>query len=200
MKIKTGAQDVITQDVGLLAMLDGFPDAPYGQGILGTDIEKSMVCTYGIGTDNHPLDHPVWVRFKEHPVHEGTGVTLITIAYHIFLLALVPCHQFPLHAGRETCASPSPDSAFAYFVDDLFRSHFLQGPLYGYETTPRTVFLNIDRIQDTPVFGGNRNLFPQKGNHGFLTHIQLIAFHPFPFCIGLYVFCRFKQLVFQPRK
>jgi len=95
VKGKVAAQNLFPQEIRGIAVGQGFPDAAYRQRIFCADIEKAPGSPYGIGSDDHPLDDAVGVRFQKHPVHKGTGIPLIAVADDIFFSVGLTGYQFP---------------------------------------------------------------------------------------------------------
>ena len=76
-------QNVVTQESGFLRLRNGQLQAFNGQRILCTDIDIALLRAYGIGRDQHALDHPVGIALHDAAVHKRAGVALIAVADHI---------------------------------------------------------------------------------------------------------------------
>ena len=63
------------------------------------------------------------VALQYGTVHERAGVTLVGVAYHIFLSAAVGFDGVPLKPGGESCAASSAETGDLDLFDDLVRGH-----------------------------------------------------------------------------
>ncbi len=77
----------------------------YSQGILGTDVDQTLVGVDAVTADGHGLDHRVGVTLHDGAVHECTGVALVGIADHILLVGFIATGKAPLHTGGEASAT-----------------------------------------------------------------------------------------------
>ncbi len=83
---------------GLLHSLDS-------QRVFCPHVNIALICPDGITGNQHTLNYPVGIAFHETAVHKGSGVTFISIADDVFLLAGSLPGKEPLAAGRETSAA-----------------------------------------------------------------------------------------------
>ena len=91
----------------------------YRNGILGTDIDKAVVCADGIGGNGHGLDDDMGVAFQNGTVHERAGVAFIGVAGHILLVGLGSGAEAPLLTGEEAAASASAQAGILDGLNDL---------------------------------------------------------------------------------
>ena len=52
-------------------------------GILGSDIDKSLVGSQGVGPDDHALQNGMGVSFHDGSIHKGPRVSFVPVADHI---------------------------------------------------------------------------------------------------------------------
>jgi hypothetical protein len=67
------------------------------------------------------------IRFKKGAIHEGTGISLVTVADHIFREGRIAPAFLPLHPCGKPCASATPQARNLDLFDDGLWSHRSKG-------------------------------------------------------------------------
>ena len=99
----------------------------HSQGILGADVNQSLVGPDAITADGHCLKHRVGVALHDGAVHECAGVALVGIAHHILVFGLVVAREAPFQACGEAGATASAQTGLLDDVDHLLGGLVLQG-------------------------------------------------------------------------
>jgi len=63
------------------------PHMEYCKRVFGPDIKIAFLCTDGVSTEKHPLDHLVGTGFEDTAIHESPRITFVGIADNIFFMA-----------------------------------------------------------------------------------------------------------------
>ena len=102
VEIETGALYITAQKSPLFGLVKGYSETVYRKGVLGADIEITVVSPDGVSTYGQPLYHGMGVCLQNRAVHKGTGVALVGIADNIFRRASGLAAEFPLDPGGKT--------------------------------------------------------------------------------------------------
>ena len=77
-----------------------------------------------MGGNGHAFENPEGVRLHEHPIHESTGIALITVQDDKALFFGLAPQGLPLQGGRKPGSAAALETAFLYFGNNLFGSAF----------------------------------------------------------------------------
>ena len=86
------------------------------------------------------------IAFEHRAIHERAGITFVGITNNILRIVRHLGHDFPLHAGGESCAAAATDAAGFDFRDYIYRLHLTQHLRQRPVTIPTDVFLDILRV------------------------------------------------------
>ncbi len=125
-KVESAVQDIVSQDTHGFSIMNGFLQPLDSQRILGPDVDITLIRPDSISADRHSFQQFMGIAFQYTAVHESAGISLVSIAYHIFLAAgrVVGC--LPFAAGGKTSSSTASQTGIADFPDNLDRTHFVQ--------------------------------------------------------------------------
>ena len=87
VEIKSGAEDIRSQQAVFPGIGDRLFQAAYRERIFGADVDVTFGGAAGDAGDHHAFQHPVGVAFHHASVHESAGVAFVAIADDIFLLS-----------------------------------------------------------------------------------------------------------------
>ena len=142
------SQDVVAQKTDLLGLPDCDPQSLDCDGILGSDIEITVLCTDRVTGDDHSLDDRKGISLEDRAVHECARVTFVTVADDVLLIARrVEC-ELPLASGRESAAAPSSETAGQDLVHDILLAHG-KCLLQTLETTHSEALVDVLGIDDS---------------------------------------------------
>ncbi len=73
--------------------------------------------------DEHAFDDGMGVAFQDGAVHEGAGVSFVSVADDELLIALRAAHHAPFASGGEPRSAPSPQPGLEHFIHHIIRLH-----------------------------------------------------------------------------
>ena len=124
-------------------------------GILGTNVYVTLICTDSICGNRHSLDQCVGVTLKDRTVHERTGVTLVRVTSNVLLnLATVVGSELPLQTRGESAASASAKTGIQNGLDNLVGCHLGQSLMQREVTVHSDILLDILGVDNTTVTKG----------------------------------------------
>ncbi len=94
--------------------------------VLGSNVYVALICADSVARDSHSFKDNVGVALQNGTVHKGSGVALVGVTAHIFLIRIgndVPC-QLPLHARGESAAAPAAETGIKDSLDNVLGLHF----------------------------------------------------------------------------
>jgi len=91
------------------------------------------------------------VPLQDGTVHKGARVSLIDIAYHIFLVPGDFGRDFPLQPCGEPAATASPKPRFFDLLNNLHGLHLRQTGAQSHVAVMGDVFINLFRIDKATV-------------------------------------------------
>ena len=103
------------------------------------------------------------VAFQNRAVHKGTGVALVCVAAHIFLVRLVAGGKFPLQPCGEASAAAAAQAGIQHGLNDLFGRHLCQHLAQRRIAVEGDVLVDIFRVDDAAVAQRNAQLLFVKG-------------------------------------
>ncbi|OQB72171.1 MAG: hypothetical protein BWX90_00981 [bacterium ADurb.Bin132] len=95
-----------------------------------------------------PLYHSMRIAFDYSPVHESTGVTLVSIADHVFLVGLLLECKFPLCSSIEATTAPAPEARLFNHVADFLPGFVIDRLCKGFVTIRCDVFPDIGWVNN----------------------------------------------------
>ncbi len=125
-KVKARTQDVLPQQAILLGLLDGDLEMVHGQRVLHADVDKALVCTDGVGPNDHPFQNSVGIALYQTAVLIRSWVPFVGVADHVLDLPVGAETGFPLPAGGEARPTPAPQTGALDGLNDLLRGHLKQ--------------------------------------------------------------------------
>ena len=80
LKLKVDSKMPGAEQTVLLCLADGHLQAADGQRVFGTNIDESLVRTDRVTRNRHSFEDCVRIAFEHASVHEGAGITFVTVA------------------------------------------------------------------------------------------------------------------------
>ncbi len=151
IEAEIGAENVLAQQSVFLCLIYGYLESFHSDGILGSDIDISLVRSDGIARYGHCLDYAVGISLQYTSVHECARVTFVSIAAYVFFVPFGLHRQFPLQAGGETSAASASEAGLFDLIDHLFRCHLSQCLCQRPVPVICYIFVDILRIDDAAV-------------------------------------------------
>jgi len=151
VEIESRAQDVAAQEPLLAGPVDGRPQHPQRQGILGPDVDVALAGADGVAADDHPLQDGVGIRLHDAAVHEGAGVSLVAVADDVLRERRILARFLPLGARGEPRAAPAAQARELHLADDLLGRHGRQGLVQGEVAVVGDVLLDRLGVDVPPV-------------------------------------------------
>ena len=102
VEIEAAAEDVLTQQAVISRLLNCHAQRVDGDGVLGANVEVTLLRADGVGRDDHALDDGVRVSFQHAAVHKSAGIALVAVADEVFLIAGGLPGEGPLQPGGES--------------------------------------------------------------------------------------------------
>jgi len=102
------SRHVGAEKTAALCLANGQPQRLTAKGLLGTDIYVTLRSADGVRGDRHALENLLRHALEDASVHEGSGVTLVSVANNVLPSApedLATVLHF--EAGRITCSAPA---------------------------------------------------------------------------------------------
>src|SRR5437764_13597593 len=94
--------------------------------IFGSQIDVALSRADRQARDRHAFDQDKWIALHRHPIGEGSGVSLIGVAYDVLLIRRRIVSGLPFDSCRESRSPASAQSGLGDFFDDLLAAK-LQG-------------------------------------------------------------------------
>ena len=160
----SGAKDVITENSISLCLLNGPLKSFHGQWVLCPDVDVAFGGSNSHAGDDHTFKHSMGITFHDGAVHEGSRISLVSIAHYIFLVALGLLHLLPLLSCREAATSTAPKDGFLHFLDNLVSAHFKESLLQGSISSYCNVFLYAVCIDSSTVLQNHPVLLAVEWN------------------------------------
>ena len=123
VEAEIGAEDVLAEKSDLARLLDGVAKTPYGDRILGADVEVTVLSADSVSGDDHTLNNCEGVALEDGAVHKCAGVALVAVADDVLLVALDVESELPLAAGGESAAAAAAKTGGEDLVDDFLAGH-----------------------------------------------------------------------------
>ena len=173
-----------------MCLLDGDLKALDGDGVLGTDVNVTLVRTDAVARDGHGFQHAVGIALQHASIHESAGVALVGVAADI-LFALGTHGKLPLEAGGEACAAAASEAGGQNLFLNLLGSHFgehlgqglvaVKGDILvdvlgiDYAAVAQNhallLLIEVDLVQRLDFFGGIFVLVQKTGDHAALDQV-----------------------------
>ena len=142
---------VVAQNAIFESLRDSYLKPVYGNRILGTDVDVTLVCADSVAGNHHSLDYRVRVTLEHGTVHKCAGVTLVGVTYDVLFVGNGIVRELPFVAGGESSAAAPSQSALLNDVDYLLRSHFGDNLLISEIAVVGKVFVDVLRIDYAAV-------------------------------------------------
>ena len=133
-------------------LFDGDVYMLHSDRVFRPDVYKAPARTYRVGGNDHTFNHPVWVTFKQSPVHERARIALISIADEIFFIARRFSAEIPFHPCRESRSSSASKTRFDHLIYNLLRFCFSNGLYRGDISAPFDKIFNTLGVDLPAVF------------------------------------------------
>ena len=123
----------------------------YGNRILCTDIDITLMRTDCVSHDGHTFKDCMRIAFQNGTVHKCARVAFVSVADDILLITRLILFKLPFDTCRETCAAASAESAGLHLIDDFLRCHGGQSLRKSLITINRNIFCDIFRTDSSAV-------------------------------------------------
>ena len=156
-KAEICAHDIRAEVVLFDGGLDGYFKMLDGEWIFGPAVDVAFIRAHGIGADEHSFDDPVGIAFQHTAIHEGTWVTLIRIADHIFLGSRLFKDKVPFESGGKASSASAAQTGGFHAVYHGIRSHG-ERLFQGLIATGFLIFIYALRVDHATVFEHDTHL------------------------------------------
>src|SRR6516165_664716 len=118
IKVKTRFENPGSQKAMLLGLPDRDLQTTNSQRVFGADIDEALVRPNRSTRNCHPLQHCVWITFKNAAVHKCTRIALVPVADDVFAFARRLRHGCQLQPRGITGSATSAQAALRDRLDD----------------------------------------------------------------------------------
>ena len=166
VKVKAGAEDVLTQQAVLTSLIDSDLQTSHGDGVLGTDVHVTLSSADGVTGDGHSLHQTVGVTLQNGTIHKRTGVALVGVTDNVLLGSLVGGGQRPLTAGGEATAATATQTGIQNGLDNVLGGHLGQHLTQSGVTVHGDVLVDRLGVDDAAVTQNHAVLSLVEGGVG----------------------------------
>ena len=119
-------QDILSQQTIFLGLLDSPLQPRYRQRILSATVDVTFSSADGISTKCHTFQQAMGITLNNGAIHEGPGVTFVSVTDDILDIARSLGSKLPLEARQEACTTSTTEPRIFYLLNDLIWGHFKQ--------------------------------------------------------------------------
>ncbi len=147
----TAAQNVLTQQAVLVALLDGELEPLDGQRVFGAAVDVTLVRAHGVAGDGHAFDDAVRIALQDAAVHECSGVAFVGVADGVLDATWGLATQLPFQAGEEASATAAAQAGALGLLNHLIRRHLCERLAQRGIALARDVLVNAFGIDQAAV-------------------------------------------------
>ena len=152
IEIEIRTEKILAQQSVFSCLTNRNAETIYGDWILCTNVDITLICADCVSGNSHCLQHAVRVTFQNGTVHERTRVTFVGVTAYVLLnLSSVAASEFPLLSGWESGTATASQSAVQYYLNDIVRRHLSQGTTQCFISASSDIFIDILRIDHSAV-------------------------------------------------